>query len=88
MTAFDGLRRHLRGWQLAVAAVGTALGGVALALPRPVAPCELPLPDVDRTEERAASYHQLRYIPRNPWWSQALLRPRCRARFRPRGLTA
>ena len=54
MTALDRLSRHLRGWQLAVAAVGTALGGVALALPRPVAPVELPLPDVDRGEERLA----------------------------------
>jgi hypothetical protein len=53
MTRFglEALERHLRGWQLAVVAVGTALGGVALALPRPVAPKELPLPAVDRTEE-------------------------------------
>jgi hypothetical protein len=50
-----GLGRHFQGWQLAVVAVGTALGGVALALPRPVAPCELPLPDVDRVEEAAAT---------------------------------
>jgi hypothetical protein len=48
------LGRHLRGWQLAVVAVGAALGGVALALPRPVAPKELPLPAVDRHEETRA----------------------------------
>jgi hypothetical protein len=50
----EALGRHLRGWQLAVVAVGTALGGVALALPRPVAPKELPLPAVDRREEAIA----------------------------------
>jgi hypothetical protein len=50
MTPFRNLQRHSKGWQLAVAALGTALGGVALALPRPVAPRELPLPIVDREE--------------------------------------
>jgi hypothetical protein len=50
MTPFGNLKRHLTGWQLAIAALGTALGGVALALPRPVAPGELPLPTVDRVE--------------------------------------
>ena len=54
MTRLEQLGRHLRGWQLAVVAVGAALGGVALALPRPVAPKELPLPAVDRHEETRA----------------------------------
>jgi hypothetical protein len=54
MTLVPELGRHLKGWQLAVAAVGTALGGLALALPRPIAPSELPLPTVDRTEEKEA----------------------------------
>jgi len=55
MIRLERLKPHLRGWQLAVVAVGTALGGVALALPRPVAPKELPLPVVDRVEE--ARFH-------------------------------
>src|ERR1700753_3455881 len=46
--ALENVGRHLKGWQLAVVALGTALCGVALALPRPVAPRELPLPAVDR----------------------------------------
>jgi hypothetical protein len=50
----EGWERHARGWQLAVVALGTALGGAVLALPRPVipAPSELPLPVVDRAEQR------------------------------------
>ncbi|HVW25755.1 MAG TPA: hypothetical protein VHC69_10315 [Polyangiaceae bacterium] len=55
MIRVERLGRHLRGWQLAVVAVGTALGGVALALPRPVPPKELPLPAVDRHEEARAA---------------------------------
>jgi hypothetical protein len=55
MTPLEDLGKHLRGWQLAVVAVGTALGGLALALPRPVAPKELPLPAVDRLEETRAA---------------------------------
>jgi hypothetical protein len=50
MRPFQDVKRHFKGWQLAIAALGTALGGVALALPRPVAPRELPLPSVDRVE--------------------------------------
>ena len=50
MVPFRDLKHHLKGWQLAIAALGTALGGVAVALPRPVAPRELPLPVVDRVE--------------------------------------
>jgi hypothetical protein len=50
MKPFRDVKRHFNGWQLAIAALGTALGGVALALPRPVAPRELPLPTVDRVE--------------------------------------
>ncbi|HEX4338582.1 MAG TPA: hypothetical protein VH062_21905 [Polyangiaceae bacterium] len=54
MTRLEDLGRHLRGWQLGVVAVGAALGALSLALPRPVAPTELPLPAVDRAEESAA----------------------------------
>ncbi len=55
MSRIAALRRHLEGWQLAVVAVGTALGGAALAVPRPIAPTELPLPVVDRLEEASAA---------------------------------
>ena len=45
-------RRHLEGWPLAVLAVSIALFGAALALPRPQPPEELPVPVVDRREQR------------------------------------
>src|SRR5882724_3026610 len=48
----EGWEKHFRGWQLAVVALGTALGGAVLALPRPIPPRELPLPAVDRSEQR------------------------------------
>jgi len=47
-------QRHLEGWQLGVVAVGIALCGTALLLPRGVSPRELPLPAVDRVEEAEA----------------------------------
>ena len=46
--------RHLEGWPLAALAVAIALLGAALAVPRSVAPEEIPVPDVDRREERRA----------------------------------
>lgn len=58
--ATSGIARHFGGWQLGLLAVGVALCGLWLALPRPVEPKLLPLPEVDRevlararTEEQA-----------------------------------
>jgi hypothetical protein len=53
-TARPGFQRHLEGWQLAVVAVSIALLGAALVVPRAVAPEELPVPEVDRAEQRRA----------------------------------
>jgi len=49
-----GWHRHFEGWQLGAIAGSIALGAVALALPRAVAPRELPLPPIDRSDERRA----------------------------------
>jgi len=46
--------RHLEGWQGGVLAVGMALLAALLVIPRPVRPAEIPLPTVDRAEERRA----------------------------------
>jgi hypothetical protein len=46
--ATSGIARHFEGWQLGLLAVGVALCGLWLALPRPVEPELLPLPEVDR----------------------------------------
>jgi hypothetical protein len=45
-------RRHLEGWQLLVVAGSIAVGAAVLAIPRAVAPRELPLPALDRREQR------------------------------------
>ncbi|MFZ5895982.1 MAG: hypothetical protein ACOY0T_33305 [Myxococcota bacterium] len=44
----DGWARHLEGWELGLLAVGIALLGVWLGLPRPVEPRVVPLPEIDR----------------------------------------
>lgn len=44
----DRIRRHLEGWQLGLLAVLLPSLALWLALPRPVAPADVPLPDVDR----------------------------------------
>jgi hypothetical protein len=44
--------RHFEGWPLAVLAVSIALLGAALAVPRPEPPEEVPVPEVDRREQR------------------------------------
>jgi hypothetical protein len=43
-----GISRHFEGWQLGLVAVAVALCALWLALPRPVEPTLLPLPEVDR----------------------------------------
>lgn len=43
-------RRHLEGWQILAVAGSLAIGAALLAIPRAVAPRELPLPAVDRRE--------------------------------------
>ena len=48
------LHRHLEGWPLAALAVTIALLGAAVAVPRPVAPEEIPVPEVDRREQQRA----------------------------------
>jgi hypothetical protein len=50
----NGWHRHLEGWQLAVVTVGIALLATVLAVPHAVVPTDLPLPFVDRAEERRA----------------------------------
>ena len=50
-----GWRRHLEGWQLGVISVGIALLGALLAVPREVPPDVLPLPRIDRQEQRRVS---------------------------------
>ncbi len=45
-----GWKRHVEGWQLAVVAVGIALLGALLAVPRAAPPDVLPRPAVDRPE--------------------------------------
>jgi hypothetical protein len=52
---FGGLGRHLEGWQLGVLTVVIALLGATLAVPRAVPPDELPVPDIDRSEQRRSS---------------------------------
>jgi hypothetical protein len=49
-----GWHHHLEGWQLAVVAVGMALGAAILAVPRAVPPDAIPLPRVDRVGEARA----------------------------------
>jgi hypothetical protein len=46
--ATSGIARHFEGWQLGLLAVGVALCGLWLALPRPVEAELLPLPEVER----------------------------------------
>jgi hypothetical protein len=58
----ESWHRHLEGWQLAVVAVGFALGAAALALPRAVVPREIPLPTVDRREERRMDADRRRLV--------------------------
>jgi hypothetical protein len=59
--ATSGIARHFEGWQLGLLAVGVALCGLWLALPRPVEPRLLPLPEVDRdVVARARSEDRLR----------------------------
>jgi hypothetical protein len=43
-------QRHLEGWQVLLVVGAIALGAALLAVPRAVAPRELPLPRVDRAE--------------------------------------
>lgn len=50
--ANKGLARHLEGWQPAVLAVGIAGISAWLAVPRPVLPRDVPLPEIDRRELR------------------------------------
>jgi hypothetical protein len=45
-------RRHLEGWELGVVAVGIALASALVGVPRAVAPDVLPVPTVDRQEQR------------------------------------
>jgi hypothetical protein len=47
----SGWKRHLEGWQVLAVVGSIAVGAVLLAIPRPVAPRELPLPRVDRREQ-------------------------------------
>lgn len=46
--ATPGIARHFEGWQLGLLAVAVAAAAAWLALPRPVEPSLLPLPEVDR----------------------------------------
>lgn len=50
-TARAELARQLEGWQLGVLTLTMALLATTLSVPRPVRPRELPLPQVDRSEE-------------------------------------
>jgi|RhiMethySRZTD1v2_1073278.scaffolds.fasta_scaffold02874_3 hypothetical protein len=49
------LGRHLEGWQLALVTVSIAALGALLAIPRAVAPEDVPVPAVDRAEQRRSS---------------------------------
>jgi hypothetical protein len=46
--ATSGIARHFEGWQLGLLAVAVAVCALWLALPRPVEPVLVPLPEVDR----------------------------------------
>jgi hypothetical protein len=50
--ADSGLSRHFEGWQLGLIAVGIALAGSILAVPRAAPPTEIPVPRIDRAEQR------------------------------------
>jgi hypothetical protein len=45
-----GLGRHLAGWQLGVLTVGIVLLAALIAVPRPVAPDVLPVPNIERRQ--------------------------------------
>jgi hypothetical protein len=51
----EGFVRHLEGWELASVAVGIALTLVLLVLPRAESPSVLPVPRIDRSEQRRAA---------------------------------
>lgn len=56
-----GLRRHLAGWQLGALTVGIVALAALVAVPRPVAPELLPVPNIDRREiARETSAQELR----------------------------
>lgn len=59
-----GWKRHFEGWELAVLASSLALAAAALAIPRAVSPREIPLPSVDRSEERRTSAVELERLKR------------------------
>jgi hypothetical protein len=48
-------QRYLEGWQLGAVSVGIALLTALLAVPRPIEPVDLPMPRVDRREQRLAA---------------------------------
>jgi len=50
-----GWKRHLEGWQVGAVSVGIALLAALLAVPREVPPDVLPLPRIDRQEQRRIS---------------------------------
>lgn len=54
------LRRHLEGWPLVPISVGMALIAIALVVPRPIEPDAIPLPRIDRAEQRAAALDDAR----------------------------
>jgi hypothetical protein len=49
-SARQGWQRHFEGWQVLFVVGSIAIGAALLAIPRAVAPTELPLPRVDRAE--------------------------------------
>jgi hypothetical protein len=52
------LARHLRGWPLVPISVGIALLATILVVPRPSEPDAIPLPRVDRSEERRVTIEE------------------------------
>lgn len=50
--AVENLRRHLEGWPLGLAVVSAATLTAILAVPRPVEPDFVPLPVIDREQQR------------------------------------
>ena len=60
LASAEGIRRHLEGWELAILAVGIALTLALLVMPRSEAPTVMPVPRIDRSEQRRTAEEESR----------------------------